>query len=135
MATCNCSDEVKRDALQQIWARGYAPMLSRPILCTPSGGQMGTRYNADLMPKERKRLGLEAFDLHALRYRGMMALAGAGCSDDEIASYSGHETKAMIAKYSGEGRRVMRARQARAKRQRTKQKRNMKLIPYEQAQG
>lgn len=77
---------------------------------------MGYRYIAYLMLSERKRLGLEAYDLHALRYRGVMELALAGCDDDEIASYSGHTTKAMIAKYAGEARQQMRAKQARLKR-------------------
>ena len=64
----------------------------RPILCTRSDGKKGYRYIADQMLKERKRLGLEAHDLHALRYRGVRALASAGCTDDEIASYSDHIT-------------------------------------------
>ena len=75
------------------------------------------RYMADLMLKERKRLGLEAYDPHALRYRGVKELAWAGCDDDEIAAYSGHATKEMIAKYAGEARQEMRARTARGKRQ------------------
>ncbi len=45
-----------------------------------------------------------------------MELAWAGCDDDEIMSYSGHSTKAMVRKYAGEARQIMRARQARAKR-------------------
>ncbi len=45
-----------------------------------------------------------------------MELAWAGCTDDEIASYSGHTSKKMIIKYAGEARQVMRARQAAAKR-------------------
>jgi len=57
-----------------------------------------------------------AFDQHALRYRGVMELAWAGCDNDEIASYSGHTTKAMIQKCAGEARQIMRARQAVAKR-------------------
>ena len=71
---------------------------------------------ARIMLAERKRLGLTAFDQHALRYRGVMELATAGCDDDEIASYSGHTTKAMIIKYAGQARQKMRAQQAAAKR-------------------
>lgn len=92
------------------------PLPSRPILVKRDGNPMGSRYLADVMMRERKRLGLEAYDLHALRYRGVRELAWAGCNDDEIASYSGHATKAMIAKYAGEARQEMRARQAREKR-------------------
>jgi len=100
-------------------ARGglsVAPMPSRPILVKRDGNPMSARYIADVMLRERKRLGLEAFDLHALRYRGVKELAWAGCDDDEIASYSGHATKAMIQKYAGEARQEMRARTAREKR-------------------
>lgn len=95
----------------------FVPMAGRPILCGATGGRMGYRYMAEIMLKERRRLGLEAFDLHALRYRGIKELAWAGCNDDEIASYSGHATTRMIAKYAGEARQEMRARQARLKRQ------------------
>ncbi|TVP70146.1 MAG: integrase [Rhodobacteraceae bacterium] len=93
-----------------------APLPSRPILVTRSGNPMTARYVSGVMLKERKRLGLEAFDLHALRYRGVKELAWAGCDDDQIASYSGHSTTAMIHKYAGEARQEMRARQAREKR-------------------
>lgn len=71
---------------------------------------------ARVMVKERKRLGLMAFDQHALRYRGVMELASAGCTVDESANYSGHTSNKMIIKYAGEARQVMRARQAAAKR-------------------
>ena len=71
---------------------------------------------AHVMLAERKRLGLMAFDQHALRYRGVMELAWAECTDDEIASYSGHTSNAMIIKYAGQARQIMRARQAAAKR-------------------
>ena len=112
-----CTTELKAE-LDKTKARlGYVPIASKPILCGVTGGRMAYRYIADIMLKERKRLGLEAYDLHALRYRGIKELAWAGCDDDEIASYSGHVTKAMIEKYAGEARQEMRARQARTKRQ------------------
>lgn len=95
----------------------FAPLPHRHILTRLDGSPM-TYYNmAAVMVAERKRLGLMAFDQHALRYRGVMELAWAGCDDDEIASYSGHTSKAMIRKYAGEARQIMRARQAAAKRQ------------------
>jgi hypothetical protein len=53
---------------------------------------------ADMMLKERRRLGLEDVDLHVLRYRGVLELACHGCTDDEIATYSGHKTIEMTAK-------------------------------------
>lgn len=97
----------------------FAPLPSRRILTIQSGQAMTYRRMAEIMLAERKRLGLEAFDLHALRYRGVKELAWAGCDDDEIASYSGHTTKDMIQKYAGEARQEIRAKQAREKRSRT----------------
>lgn len=93
------------------------PIAARPILVKRNGDPISYRYMADLMLKERKRLGLETFDLHALRYRGVQELAWHGCKDDEIAAYSGHATAEMIRKYAGEVRQIMRAREAREKRQ------------------
>lgn len=111
---CTAHLRVALDAAKA--ALGATPIGARPILITRDGTPISYRYMADLMLKERKRLGLEAYDLHALRYRGIMELAWAGCTDDEIAAYSGHKTTAMIAKYAGEARQTMRARQAREKR-------------------
>lgn len=85
---------------------GPAAFAARPILIKRNGDPISYRYMADLMLKERKRLGLEAYDLHALRYSGVKELAWAGCDDDEIASHSGHATREMIAKYAGEARQV-----------------------------
>jgi integrase len=109
--------EALRAALDQAKADlDFAPMSNRHILSKRTGDPMSYHDMAKVMIAERKRLGLMAFDQHALRYRGVMELAWAGCDDDEIASYSGHTTKAMIQKYAGEARQIMRARQAAAKR-------------------
>lgn len=102
-------DKAKRDL-------GFSPHPSRHILTRSDGSAMSYHTMARIMVKERKRLGLMAYDQHALRYRGVMELAWAGCTDDEIASYSGHTSKKMIIKYAGEARQIMRARQAAAKR-------------------
>ncbi|WP_260088015.1 hypothetical protein [Phaeobacter inhibens] len=75
---------------------------------------------AKVMREARQRLGVEEFDLHALRYRGIKELAWAGCSDDEIKSFSGHATERMVRKYAGEARQVMRALQASEKRNKKK---------------
>lgn len=111
-----CTHKLKAALDQAKAALGAVPFAARPILTRRDGNPISYRYMADLMLKERKRLGLEAYDLHALRYRGVKELAWAGCDDDEIAAYSGHSTKDMIAKYAGEARQEMRARQAREKR-------------------
>jgi hypothetical protein len=112
-----CTEALKATLDDAKAALGFVPIASRSILCSATGGRMSYRYMADVMLKERRRLGLDAFDLHALRYRGIKELAWAGCTDDEIASYSGHATTTMIAKYAGEARQEMTARRARLKRQ------------------
>ena len=81
-----------------------------------AGQSLNYDQMSKVMLKERKRLGTAEYDLHALRYRGVQELAWAGCTDDEIASYSGHDTLAMVRKYAGKARQVMRARQAASKR-------------------
>jgi len=105
----NALDRAKADL-------GFVPHPARHILTRADGSAMDYHAMARVMVRERKRLGLMAFDQHALRYRGVMELAWADCTDDEIASYSGHTSKAMIIKYAGEARQIMRARQAAAKR-------------------
>ena len=45
-----------------------------------------------------------------------MELAWAGCDDDEIMSYNGHDTKEMVIKYAGIARQQMRAETATEKR-------------------
>lgn len=109
------------DALGAALARakadlGATPHPSRHILTQKSGEPITYRRMAGIFMAERKRLGLEAHDLHALRYRAVMELAWHGCTDDEIEAYSGHASKAMVRKYAGEARQIMRARQAREKR-------------------
>ena len=46
-----------------------------------------TQRHAEAVRMRDVRLG------HAVRYRGVMELAWAGSSDDEIMAYSGHDTK------------------------------------------
>ncbi len=114
--TLPCTAELKAALDEAKRNLGFIPMKHRRIITQPNGNPMTYFYLAKVMLAERRRLGLEAHDLHALRYRGVMELAWHGCDDDQIASYSGHATKAMIIKYAGEARQIMRARQAREKR-------------------
>lgn len=108
-----CTVEL-RAALDAARPAGADP--AAPILTAKGGGRLALRSLQSFMLKERTRLGLAEFDLHALRYRGVQELAWGGCTDDEIAAYSGHETMEMVRKYAGEARQIMRARQARQKR-------------------
>lgn len=111
-----CTEHLRNALNSAKAALAFMPHPSRHILTKIDGDPMSYHYMAQVMIRERKRLGLMAYDQHALRYRGVMELAWAGCDDDEIASYSGHTSKAMIIKYAGEARQIMRARQAAAKR-------------------
>ncbi|WP_231119224.1 tyrosine recombinase XerC [Rhodovulum sp. MB263] len=111
-----CTNQLRAALDRAKGALGAVPIAGRPILMKRDGNPVSYRYMAQIMLKERRRLGLEAYDLHALRYRGVQELALHGCTDDEIAAYSGHATKAMIEKYAGEARQIMRARQAAEKR-------------------
>lgn len=92
------------------------PHPTRHILTLQDGSRMSYRRMAEIFMAERKRLGTEAHDMHAMRYRGVQELAWHGCSDAEIASYSGHASEAMVRKYAAEARQIMRARQAKEKR-------------------
>lgn len=92
------------------------PRRGFTILTNRSGMAFDYKRYAEMMQRERARLGTADYDLHGLRYRGVMELTWAGCSDDEIASFSGHLSKDMIKLYAGEARQIMRARQAAAKR-------------------
>lgn len=80
---------------------------------------MGYSGMAQMVRRERARLGLLEHDLHAMRHRGVMELAWAGCSDEEIKAYPGHDTKDMVKKYACMPRQRMRAKSAWEKRSRT----------------
>ena len=64
----------------------------------------------------RKQIGAEAYDIHGLRYAAAAELAALGCSDELIQSVTGHQTRAMVAKYAGAARQKTRAKEAQEKR-------------------
>ena len=111
-----CTAELKAALDAAKAALPYSPMPGLFIITEAAGLPMSYTRMAQIMLAERKRLGVEIHDQHALRYRGIKELAWAGCDDDEIMSYSGHATKAMVRKYAGEARQEMAARRARDKR-------------------
>lgn len=90
---------------------GATPILARGLR------RLGYRQMAYVMLKERQRLGVEDYDLHAMRYRACMELAYAGCTDEEIGAITGHVSKAMIAKYAGIARQQVLADAAHGKRE------------------
>lgn len=87
-----------------------------PILTGHNGKRLTYRRLAEIMRAERERLGTLAYDLHGLRYTAVQEFARTGCTDDEIASYSGHNSLAMVKKYAGLVRQIARAESARKKR-------------------
>lgn len=115
--TLPCTVALKRALDDAKAALGYAPHPSRPILTKRNGDPMSYDYLAQVMLDERKRLGLTAFDQHAMRYRGMQELARLYCTDEEIQAYSGHTSIAMVRLYTGPVRQEMAALRAKEKRQ------------------
>lgn len=111
-----CTPQLKAALDRERECLGGAPHPDRPILIASHGGALTYSGMAQVLGKERRRLGLMKFDQHALRYRGVMELAWAGCDDDEIMSFSGHNTKSMVVKYAGLARQIMRAKTAAEKR-------------------
>jgi integrase len=66
--------------------------------------EFGHPLNYDKMQKTvmavRKSSGLTAYSLHGLRYSAAGELAEAGCTDQQIASITGHKSLSMVQKYS-----------------------------------
>ncbi|MCL7464509.1 tyrosine-type recombinase/integrase [Phaeovulum sp. NW3] len=112
---CTLNLQAQLDRLRAELGERLTP--DRPILANDDGSPMSYYKIARIMRAERERLGVLEHDLHAMRYRGVMELAWAGCDDDEIMSFSGHKTKKMVIKYAGFARQVMRATTAAEKRQ------------------
>lgn len=111
-----CSLRLRRVLDEEIERLGGDPHPSTPIIRGERDKPITSHGMSQMMRKERKRLGLLVHDQHAMRYRGIMELARAGCSDDEIMAYSGHDTKEMVIKYAGVARQRMRAATANEKR-------------------
>lgn len=83
----------------------------------PAGKPTRYRTAADLVMAVRRAIGAEGYDIHGLRYYAAAELAAAGCSDELIASVTGHKTMAMVAKYAGAARQKSRAITAQGKRE------------------
>jgi integrase len=113
-----CSPRLKRILEAEKVAIGGDPHPSLHILRGTGGKKLTYSGLAQMMKKERERLKLLKYDLHAMRYRGVMELAWAGCTDEEIMSYSGHDSIEMVRKYAGIARQEMRAKSANKKRSR-----------------
>lgn len=86
--------------------------------------QHGRQLDYDQIQKatiaERKRLGLDAYTLHGLRYSAASELAEAGCTDHQIAAITGHKSLSMVQKYSKGASQKRLAKQAQALREQNK---------------
>ena len=65
----------------------------------------------------RVEIGAEAYDLHGLRYAAAAELAAIGCSDELIASVTGHSSVRMLTRYAGPARQKARAKEAQSRRE------------------
>lgn len=99
-----------REALDATPKRGLT------ICAQDNGRPTSYRGAADMVMDVRKAIGAEAYDLHALRYTAAAELAAAGCDDALIASVTGHQTAAMVARYAGPARQIARATEAQGRR-------------------
>ena len=105
----------------------FTPSLRAVLAATPrvgmticAHGKFGRptsyRMAADIVMEVRTKIGAEAYDLHSLRYTAAAELAALGCSDELIASVTGHRTLAMVRKYAGAVRQKTRATDAQSRR-------------------
>ena len=84
-----------------------------PTICAWGNGKPTTYRSAHgLVMTIRKQIGAESYDLHGLRYAAAAELASLGCSDELIMAVTGHQTRAMVARYAGSARQVSRAKEA-----------------------
>ncbi|KPU83518.1 hypothetical protein JI58_08640 [Marinosulfonomonas sp. PRT-SC04] len=102
-------------------ALANAPRRSVFILTNHAGtGPWSYRGAADGMMTLRRKIGAEAYDIHALRYTATAELARAGLEDDLIMAITGHKTHKMVQLYAGAARQKARARVANAAREQNK---------------
>lgn len=110
---------------RELWVP-FTPHLRAVLAATPKRGltivgqldgqPLSYRSAADMVMAVRKAIGAEAYDIHSLRYTTAAELAALGCSDELIASVTGHGTLAMVAKYAGAARQRSRAKDAQGRR-------------------
>lgn len=88
-----------------------------PTICAWGHGKPTSYRSAhEKVMNVRKQIGAEEFDLHGLRYSAAAELAALGCSDELIMSVTGHQTRAMVARYAGAARQKTRAAEAQGRR-------------------
>lgn len=92
------------------------PKTGLYIVAGDHGRPVSYRAAHDAIMKVRKKIGAEAFDIHALRHTTAHELAALGCTDAEIAAITGHTSAASVRRYSAAAAQARRARDAQKKR-------------------
>lgn len=87
------------------------PRKGLTILTQHDGKPLRYRSAADDVAAVREQIGAMAWDLHSLRYSAASELARLGCTDEQIASITGHSSLAMVKKYAGAERQLARAKE------------------------
>jgi integrase len=70
------------------------------FLTTASGKPFSPPYFGRWFRQQCDQAGLQGFSAHGLRKAGCRRLAEAGCSEKQIAAWSGHRTLAEVARYT-----------------------------------
>jgi integrase len=86
------------------------PKTGLTIACNPDGRPMAYKTAQGHVMRIREKIGAGRFDIHGLRYSAAAELAALGCTDEQIASITGHTSVRMIQKYAGPARQKARAR-------------------------
>ena len=93
------------------------PKIGSTICAWGRGKPSSYRSAHELVMNVRKKIGAVEYDLHELRYSAAAELAVLGCSDELIMAVTGHQTRAMVARYAGSARQKMRAVEAQGRRE------------------
>lgn len=109
----------------QLWvpltARLRAALADTPrrgltIVANPDGRPMAYKTAQAQVMRIRAQIGAGAFDIHALRHTAASELAALGCTDEQIAALTGHQTARMVARYTATTRQKARVMQMEGKR-------------------
>lgn len=81
--------------------------------CAPPNGRANIcRVSANMVLEIRKKIGVEAYDLHALHHTAAPELAAIVCSDQPIKAVTSHSSKVISAHYASVTRQRARAKKA-----------------------
>jgi integrase len=86
------------------------PRLGLTIVCQPNGRRLSYSYAHRLVTDVRKKIGAEAWDIHALRHTAASEIASLpGMTDEHVMAITGHSGREMVRLYAGPARQKARA--------------------------